>query len=101
VGPVSQGHGAMAFVLLGCLLVLAKFAGLGPVENLSWWWILSPFAAAAVWWLIADATGATKRRAMERERKRVEDRRERHLKAMGLDTTARRRPRPPVDGPSP
>ncbi len=75
----------MWFVAIGCVLIAIKLAGVTAIAVWSWWWILSPFAAAAVWWVIADATGDTQRRAMDRERKRVEDRRERHLAAMGLD----------------
>jgi small Trp-rich protein len=92
----------MAFVVIGCLLVVLKLLGLGAVGDWSWWSVLAPFVLAAIWWTISDATGSTKRRAMAREEKRVAARRERHLKAMGLDTFSRkpvRRP-PPGDGPA-
>ena len=90
----------MWFVLIGCLLAAAKLAELGPVTNWSWWWVLSPFGAAAAWWLFADAIGLTQKRAMERERKRVADRRQRHLTNMGLDTFSRKPGRrPPSDPP--
>ena len=93
----------MAFVLIGCVLVALKLAGLGPMAEWSWWLVLAPFAVAAIWWAIADATGDTQRRAMARERKRVEARRERHLKAMGLETFQgkTRRKSPSADRPSP
>jgi small Trp-rich protein len=80
----------MWFVLIGCLLCAAKLAALGPVANWSWWWVLSPFALAAAWWLFADAIGWTQRKAMERESQRVTDRRARHLTNMGLDTFDRK-----------
>lgn len=60
----------MYFVGLGLVLMLLKFLEIGPVANLSWIWVLSPFAMAVAWWAWADASGYTKRRAMERENER-------------------------------
>ena len=74
----------MWFVGLGCLLVLLKWADLTAVAGWSWWIVLAPFAAAAIWWIIADATGYTKARESEREDRRVAERRERHLENLGL-----------------
>ncbi|NRF69995.1 TIGR04438 family Trp-rich protein [Aquincola sp. S2] len=92
----------MWFVAVGCLLVLLKWADLTPVANWGWLWVLSPFAAAAVWWIIADATGFTKQRESDKEQRRVEARRERHLDNMGLNLKKRRggttgKPRVPTD----
>jgi small Trp-rich protein len=61
----------MWFVALGCILVLLKWAGLTVVAGWSWWIVLAPFALAAIWWIIADATGYTKARQAEREDRRV------------------------------
>lgn len=88
----------MWFVLIGCALGALKLAEISPVALWSWWWVLSPFGAAAVWWYIADATGGTQRRAMAAEDKRVAARRLRHLKDMGLDTFSRKGPRKPPSG---
>jgi small Trp-rich protein len=60
----------MYFVGLGLLLLLLKYLELGPVASLSWIWVLSPFAMAVAWWAWADASGYTKKRAMERENDR-------------------------------
>jgi len=60
----------MYFVGLGLLLMLMKYMEFGPVATLSWIWVLSPFALAVAWWSWADASGFTKRRAMERENER-------------------------------
>ena len=75
----------MWFLGLGCILVLLKWADLTAVAAWSWWAVLSPFAAAAIWWVIADATGYTKRKEAEREDRRVAERRERHLENLGLN----------------
>lgn len=76
---------------LGLVLIGLKYAEWGFVGSLSWWWVLSPFALAAAWWAWADSTGYTKRKAMEREDKRRDERRER-TKA-SLDSAYRKRRR--------
>ncbi|ABM32094.1 TIGR04438 family Trp-rich protein [Paracidovorax citrulli] len=75
---------------LGILLVVLKYLEIGPVAQWSWWWVLSPFAVTAAWWAWADATGYTKRRAMEKIERRRQDRINRHKEAMGVKP---RRPR--------
>lgn len=76
---------------LGLVLMGLKYAEWGFVAVWSWWWVLSPFALAVAWWAWADSTGYTKRKAMEREDKRRDGRRER-TKA-SLDAAYRKRPR--------
>ncbi len=61
---------------LGLALLLLKYMEWGPVALWSWWWVMSPFALAVAWWALADATGYTKRKAMEADDKRREQRRE-------------------------
>jgi len=72
------------------LLMLLKYLEIGPVANWSWWWVLSPFAVAAAWWAWADATGYTKRKAMEKMEQRKKNRIDRHKEALGMRP---RRPR--------
>ena len=74
---------------LGIVLVLLKYLEIGAPALWSWWWVLSPFALAAVWWAWADATGYTKRRAMEKMDARKQARIDRQKDALGL------RPRKP------
>ncbi len=76
----------MPLVIIGVLLLLAKVADVGPTAGWAWWWVLSPFAAAAVWWAISDATGITQRRAMRKMDERKAQRRERAMAQLGLDT---------------
>ncbi|QNP48298.1 TIGR04438 family Trp-rich protein [Diaphorobacter aerolatus] len=68
---------------LGILLVLLKYLEVSPVVNWSWWAVLSPFAVTALWWVWADASGHTKRKAMEKMDKRRQDRIDRAKNAMG------------------
>lgn len=67
---------------LGLILLALKYLEIGPVALWSWWWVLAPFAAAVVWWAWADASGYTKRKAMERSDKRRDERRERTKNAL-------------------
>lgn len=60
----------MYFVGLGLALMIMKYLQLGQVAELSWLWVLSPFGLAVAWWAWSDASGYTKKRAMERENAR-------------------------------
>lgn len=75
----------MWFVLLGVLLMSLKYAAIGPVATLSWWWVLSPFLAALLWWAWADKYGWTQKKAMDRMDAKKEARRKRSLQDLGLD----------------
>ena len=74
---------------LGLVLLLLKWQSLTFVSDWSWWVVLSPFAAAVVWWAWADWSGYTKRKAVERKQQRKFDRINRQREAMG------QRPRQP------
>ncbi|MCM2341613.1 TIGR04438 family Trp-rich protein [Rhodoferax sp.] len=76
---------------LGIVLMLLKYLAIGPVADWSWWWVLSPFVLAVVWWAWADASGYTKRKAMELEEKRVAERRQRTKDALNSSTQKRHR----------
>ena len=77
----------MWFVALGVVATLLKLFGVWRVAGWEWWVVLSPFAAAAIWWTIADATGFTRRAAARRQDRKVQRRRDSHLAAMGLSTS--------------
>ena len=76
---------------LGLLLLLLKYIEWGFVAAWSWWLVMAPFALAVAWWAWADTTGYTKRKAMAREDKRRDERRERTKAA--LDANYRKKPR--------
>lgn len=76
---------------LGLLLLVLKYAAWGPVADWSWWLVLSPFVMAVLWWSWADTFGYTKRKAMERENKRISERRARTKSA--LDTSHQQKKR--------
>ena len=69
---------------LGIILLLMKYLDIDPVVGWSWWIVLAPFALAVAWWTWADASGYTRRKAMEREDQRRLDRINKQRDAMGL-----------------
>jgi small Trp-rich protein len=75
----------MWFVVLGVALIALKFAEIGFVAAWSWWAVLSPFAAAAVWWAYADSSGFTKRREMDKLEEKKSERRRQNMEALGID----------------
>ncbi len=81
----------MWFVAIGVLAVLLKLFSVGPVAELSWLWVLLPFALAVAWWAWADGSGLTQRKAMQRMDDRKAARRERALDALGQGDPKKRR----------
>ena len=61
----------MAFLILGVVLLVMKMAAFGPVAEWSWWIVLAPFGLAVLWWSFSDATGLTKKRAMDKMAARI------------------------------
>ena len=74
----------MYFLLIGILLLVLKFMEFGIVAQWSWWVVLAPFALAVAWWAWADATGYTKKKAMDKMDQRKKNRIEKKLDALGM-----------------
>jgi len=83
----------MWFLMLGLLGVALKFLEIGFVASWSWWVVLSPFALAVAWWAWADASGYTKRKVVEKENQRRQDRIDRQRSNLGMLTTRSNRKR--------
>lgn len=81
----------MYFLGLGIVLLAMKYLEIGPVAMWSWWWVLSPFALAVAWWAWADASGYTKRKAMDREDERRKARVDKNKAAIGTLPNKNRR----------
>lgn len=79
----------MYLLALGLVFVVMKWLAWGPVAAWDWWWVLTPFALAVLWWAWADRSGYTRRRATERQERRKQQRLERQRDNLGL---TRRRP---------
>lgn len=75
----------MYLVLVGVLLLVLKFADVAPVAAWSWWWVLSPFGLAFLWWSYSDASGLTKKREIDKIEDRKESRRRKAFEALGID----------------
>lgn len=69
---------------LGLIFLVMKYLEIGPVAAWSWLLVLAPFALATVWWSWADASGYTKRKAMEKEELRKKARIDKNRDALGL-----------------
>lgn len=83
----------MFFLGLGLVLMTLKFMEIGPVALWDWWIVLAPFGMAVAWWAWADATGYTKRKAMEDENARKKERIERNREAMGMLSSKKKKRR--------
>jgi small Trp-rich protein len=81
----------MPLVLIGVLLLLAKWQQWGFVATWSWWWVAAPFIGAVLWWQFADASGWTKQREMNKMEARKAKRRERAVLALGGDSSRDKR----------
>jgi small Trp-rich protein len=81
----------MYFLGIGLLLLAMKYLEVDPVAAWSWWLVFTPFGLAVAWWSWADATGYTKRKAMERENARKQERIDKNRKAIGTLGSKKRR----------
>ena len=79
----------MLFLIAGVIFLLMKWLEIGAVATWDWWVVLAPFGLAMAWWAWADASGYTKKKAMEKMDKRRTDRIEKNKEAIG--TTSRRK----------
>jgi small Trp-rich protein len=73
----------MWFLGLGLLGVALKVLEVGVVATWSWWVVLTPFALAVAWWAWADASGYTKRKVVEKENARRQERIDRQRSRLG------------------
>ncbi len=75
----------MYFLIAGVLALLLKYLEIGFVARLEWWQCLIPFGCAFVFWIWADMSGYTKRKAVEKENKRKQARIDKSKVALGID----------------
>jgi small Trp-rich protein len=75
---------------LGIILLVMKYMEFGPVALWEWWWVLSPFGGAAVWWIWADWSGYTKKKAVQRENEKRQARIDKSKEKLGIKTNRRR-----------
>ena len=83
----------MWFVVIGVLLILLKALDVGPMVDISWWWVLSPIVLAILWWEFADKVGYTQRKEMDKMDARKEARRQKSLEALGQSDKQQRKRR--------
>jgi small Trp-rich protein len=89
VSGLKRKH-IMWFVAIGVVMLVMNLAGIGPVGQWVWGWgekglfILVPFGLAIAWWLFADLSGMTQRRAMAADQAKRDARREKTIESLGL-----------------
>lgn len=76
---------------LGLVFLVMKYIGIAPVASWDWWIILLPFGLAVIWWAWADTTGYTKKKAMERENARRQERIDKTYESLGTRPGKKRR----------
>lgn len=80
----------MLFLGLGLVLLALKYLEFGVVATWPWWVVLAPFGLAAAWWAWADWSGYTRRKVIQRENARRDERIAKQREKLGLTPTKRR-----------
>ena len=80
----------MYFLGIGILLLALKYLAIAPVADWAWWVCLTPFGVAMAWWAWADMSGYTKRKVMEKEQRRKQDRIDKSREALGMQIKRRK-----------
>ena len=81
----------MYFLGLGIVLMALKYLEWGPVAAWDWWVVLAPWCLAMLWWYLADASCYTKRKSMERENLRKQQRIDANKNAIGTNNSRKKR----------
>jgi len=56
----------MWMLWLGLVLLILKLLEIGPIETLSWWWVVLPFIGALIWFeLFEKRLGLDKKKAFD------------------------------------
>ncbi|MEI8325358.1 MAG: TIGR04438 family Trp-rich protein [Betaproteobacteria bacterium] len=64
----------MYFLGLGLIFLGLWWLEIGFVARWDWWWVLSPFVCAVLWWAWADWSGYSKKLEMKKMEQRKKDR---------------------------
>lgn len=83
----------MYFLMIGVAMLAMKYLEIGPVAAFPWWVVLSPFAMAVAWWSWADASGYTKKKAVERENAKKQARIDKNRENLGMGTASPKKKR--------
>jgi small Trp-rich protein len=56
----------MWLLIIGLVLLVSKLLEFGPLAELSWWWVLTPFLLALIWWEVFERRlGLDKKKAFD------------------------------------
>lgn len=66
----------MFFAVIGVIMIGLKLAGVGSFADMSWWWVVAPFAIAAAYWEVVDGIFHKRdKKQMENHEKRIKEQR--------------------------
>lgn len=75
----------MPLVVVGIIIFLLKILDIDPVARWNWFWVLSPFIGAFVWWeMIAPMIGWDKKQAEKKMLKEQQEAQETKKKNRGF-----------------
>jgi len=83
----------MLFLGIGLVMLFMWSMDMDPVAAWPWWVIAIPFGLTVLWWFWSDKSGYTKRKEMELEDAKREERIERNREAMGMLSAKKRKRR--------
>jgi small Trp-rich protein len=92
MGAAADGswqENKMYLLGLGIVLIALKYLEIGQVATWEWWWVLSPFGLAVVWWAWADWSGYSKKKVVQRENQRRQARIDKSRQSLGIETRRR------------
>lgn len=70
----------MWIIILGTALLIGKLLEIGPIADLSWWWVISPFVVALIWFEVFERhLGLDKKKAIDEMEKAKQARIQRAL----------------------
>jgi small Trp-rich protein len=79
----------MWVLYIAIILLVGKLLDLGPLADLSWWWVALPFVVALLWFeLVEKRLGWDKKKAMDEMEQAKKDR---IARALGRDKASARR----------
>lgn len=56
----------MWLLYVGLVLLVSKLLDIGPLAELSWWWVVLPFVLALIWWEVFERRfGLDKKKAFD------------------------------------
>lgn len=67
---------------VGLVLLILKLLEIGPIADLSWWWVITPFIGALIWFEVFEKRlGLDKKKAFDELDRAKQDRIKKNMEA--------------------